>query len=107
MNITHRIPEPFLDKDDCPGSTAIWWVSPGSQIDEVPTVTFGIAVSIPRDHTVEVGPMVKKVAMFATVAFLIFFVAYRPASAAAATKWLGKTIASIATGFGDYASRLF
>jgi hypothetical protein len=51
--------------------------------------------------------MAKKAMMWAMVGFLVFFVAYRPTSAAAATKWIGKTIATIAAGFGDFVSRLF
>jgi hypothetical protein len=50
--------------------------------------------------------MVKKVLTWALVAFLIFFVAYRPESAAGVFKSLGGTLVDIATGFGNFFSTL-
>jgi hypothetical protein len=50
--------------------------------------------------------MVKKVLTWGLVAFLIFFIAYRPASAAAVFRSLGSTLVDIATGIGDFFSSL-
>ncbi|NJC69374.1 hypothetical protein HC031_06515 [Planosporangium thailandense] len=50
--------------------------------------------------------MVKKVLTWASIAFLVFFVAYRPASAAQVVKSLGNGLVDIGTGFGDFFSRL-
>lgn len=50
--------------------------------------------------------MIRKVVGWAVVAFLVFFVAYRPASAASATKLIGSGLADIATGFSDFFTRL-
>ena len=50
--------------------------------------------------------MIKRVFSWLFVAFLIFFVAYRPAAAAATTKWIGNGLMSIATGFGDFFTHL-
>ncbi|GAA5193016.1 hypothetical protein GCM10023322_53870 [Rugosimonospora acidiphila] len=50
--------------------------------------------------------MVKKVLTWGLVAFLIFFVAYRPESAAAVFQSLGSTLVDIATGFGNFFSSL-
>ncbi|MFF5174251.1 hypothetical protein ACFY3U_16650 [Micromonospora sp. NPDC000089] len=50
--------------------------------------------------------MVKKVLTWALVAFLIFFVAYRPNSAADVFKSLGGGIMDIAQGFGDFFTSL-
>ena len=50
--------------------------------------------------------MVKKVLTWAGIAFLIFFVAYRPNSAAAVFKSLGGGIMDIAQGFGDFFTNL-
>ena len=52
------------------------------------------------------GEMVKKVLTWCLVAFLIFFVAYRPASAAQVFRSLGGGIVDIAQGFGDFFSNL-
>jgi hypothetical protein len=51
--------------------------------------------------------MVKKVLTWGLVAFLIFFIAYRPESAAAVFKSLGNGLVDIATGFGNFFSSLF
>jgi hypothetical protein len=54
----------------------------------------------PRER---MGPaMVKKVLTWAGIAFLVFFVAYRPNSAADVFKSLGGGIVDIAEGFGDF-----
>jgi len=50
--------------------------------------------------------MVKKVLTWVGVAFLIFFVAYRPNSAADVFKSLGGGIMDIAQGFGDFFTSL-
>jgi hypothetical protein len=50
---------------------------------------------------------VRKIFTWLFVAVLIFFIAYRPASAATATKRLGGALSGIATGFGDFFSNLF
>jgi hypothetical protein len=50
--------------------------------------------------------MVKKVLTWALVAFLIFFIAYRPESAAAVFKSLGGGLVDIATGIGNFFSSL-
>ncbi|RZU73116.1 hypothetical protein EV384_1513 [Micromonospora kangleipakensis] len=48
----------------------------------------------------------KKVLTWAGIAFLIFFVAYRPSSAADVFKSLGGGIMDIAQGFGDFFTSL-
>ena len=50
--------------------------------------------------------MVKKVLTWGGVAFLIFFIAYRPVEAAAVFTSIGHGILDIATGFGDFFSNL-
>lgn len=50
--------------------------------------------------------MVKKILVWGFVAFLIFFVAFRPSAAADVVKSLGSTIMDIAQGFGDFFSNL-
>lgn len=50
--------------------------------------------------------MVKKVLTWAGVAFLIFFIAMRPNSAADVFKSLGGGIMDIAQGFGDFFTNL-
>ncbi|GAA2706232.1 hypothetical protein ACFY2R_02195 [Micromonospora olivasterospora] len=50
--------------------------------------------------------MVKKVLTWAGIAFLIFFVAYRPNSAADVFKSIGGGIMDIAQGFGDFFTSL-
>ncbi len=46
--------------------------------------------------------MVKKILTWGSVAFLIFFVAYRPDAAANVFKSLGGGLVDIAQGFGDF-----
>ena len=50
--------------------------------------------------------MVKKVFTWGGIAFLIFFIAFRPASAAEVFKSIGAGIMDIATGFGDFFTNL-
>jgi hypothetical protein len=50
--------------------------------------------------------MVKKVLTWGGIAFLIFFVAYRPQSAAQVFKSIGGGIVDVAQGFGDFFSSL-
>jgi hypothetical protein len=50
--------------------------------------------------------MLKKVVTWAIVAFLIFFIAYRPNEAANVFTSLGHGILDIASGFGDFFSNL-
>jgi hypothetical protein len=50
--------------------------------------------------------MVKKILTWGGLAFLIFFVAYRPTSAADVFKSIGGTLQDIAQGFGDFFSNL-
>jgi hypothetical protein len=50
--------------------------------------------------------MVKKVLTWCFVAFLVFFVAYRPENAAAVFKSLGSGVVDIAQCFGDFFSSL-
>jgi hypothetical protein len=50
--------------------------------------------------------MAKKIATWLGVAFLIFFIAFRPASAAEVFKSIGAGLMDIATGFGDFFTNL-
>jgi hypothetical protein len=50
--------------------------------------------------------MLKKIALWGGVAFLIFFIAFRPDSAANVVKALGSTVMDIAQGVGDFFSNL-
>ena len=50
--------------------------------------------------------MIKKVLTWGGVAFLIFFVAYRPQDAAEVVKTVGSTIVDIADGVGTFFSDL-
>ncbi len=50
--------------------------------------------------------MPKKILTWGSIAFLVFFVAYRPESAANVFKSIGGGIKDIAVGFGDFFSRL-
>ena len=50
--------------------------------------------------------MAKKVFLAALIAFFVFFIAYRPLSAAAAARWVGSILQGIALGFGDFISNL-
>lgn len=46
--------------------------------------------------------MFKRVLIWGGIAFLVFFVAYRPSSAADVFAGLGSTVSDIAQGFGDF-----
>jgi hypothetical protein len=50
--------------------------------------------------------VVKKVFLWLFVGFVIFFIGFRPAAAAAAVKWIGGALGQLAVGFGDFFSRL-
>ena len=50
--------------------------------------------------------MVKKVLTWGGIAFLIFYVAYRPQSAAQVFKSIGGNIVDVAQGFGTFLSSL-
>ncbi|MEV1287164.1 hypothetical protein SAMN05444365_101489 [Micromonospora pattaloongensis] len=50
--------------------------------------------------------MVKKILTWGGIAFLIFFIAFRPDSAADVFKSLGAGIMDIAQGFGDFFTSL-
>lgn len=50
--------------------------------------------------------MVKKVLTWGAIAFLVFFIAFRPDSAADVFKSLGGGIMDIAQGFGDFFTSL-
>jgi hypothetical protein len=50
--------------------------------------------------------MVKKVLTWLGVAFLIFFIAYSPHSAADVFRSVGRTLMDIMTGFGDFFTNL-
>jgi hypothetical protein len=50
--------------------------------------------------------MVKKVLTWGSIAFLVFFIAYRPQSAAEVFKSLGGGLMDIATGVGDFFTNL-
>ena len=51
--------------------------------------------------------MVKKILTWGSIAFLVFFIAYRPSEAAGVAKTIGSGIMSLATGFGNFFSSLF
>lgn len=50
--------------------------------------------------------MIKKTLTWGGIAFLLFFIAYRPDSIADVFGFLGSTVADIATGFKDFFSDL-
>jgi hypothetical protein len=50
--------------------------------------------------------MVKKILTWGGIAFLVFFIAFRPDSAADVAKSLGGGIVDIAQGFGDFFTNL-
>jgi hypothetical protein len=51
--------------------------------------------------------VVKKLATWAFVAFLVFFVAFRPEAASRAARWIGGVLITMANGFGSFLSHLF
>ena len=50
--------------------------------------------------------MVKKILTWGGIAFLIFFIAFRPGESADVFKSLGGGILDVAEGFGDFFTRL-
>ncbi|HEX6499629.1 MAG TPA: hypothetical protein VF054_11440 [Micromonosporaceae bacterium] len=50
--------------------------------------------------------MVKKILTWGGIAFLIFFVAYRPQNAASVVKSIGSGLIDVASGFGDFFANL-
>jgi hypothetical protein len=50
--------------------------------------------------------MVKKILAWGGIAFLIFFIAFRPDESAEVFKSIGGGLMDIATGFGDFFSNL-
>jgi hypothetical protein len=50
--------------------------------------------------------MIKKILWWLVGAFLIFFVAFRPAAAATMARWVGGVLGAAFNGVGDFASRL-
>ncbi len=50
--------------------------------------------------------MLRKIGLWLFGAFIIFFIATRPAAAAHTAKWLGGILITVGTGFGDFFSRL-
>lgn len=50
--------------------------------------------------------MVKKIATWGGIAFLLFFIAYRPDSAADVFQSLGSTVGDIGKGMGDFITSL-
>jgi hypothetical protein len=53
-----------------------------------------------------VAGVVKKVLTWGGIAFLIFYIAYRPQSAATVFKSIGTSILEVANGFGAFLSAL-
>lgn len=51
-------------------------------------------------------PWVKKTLSWAGIAFLVFFIAFRPAEAADVVKTLGDTLIDVGNGIGDFFSAL-
>jgi uncharacterized membrane protein len=50
--------------------------------------------------------MLKKTLSYSLMAFLVWFVAFRPDSAARVARGIGGIIAHVGTGFGDFFTRL-
>jgi len=50
--------------------------------------------------------MIKKILTWGGLAFLIFFIAYKPSSAAMVAKTIGGGIVGVLTGVGDFFSNL-
>ncbi len=53
-----------------------------------------------------VPPMLKKILGWGFIAFLVFFVAFRPTDAARVVKELGRTLIAVGHGIGDFFSAL-
>lgn len=50
--------------------------------------------------------MVKKILTWGSIAFLVFFMAYRPQSAASVARAIGTGIHDIGSGFGEFFANL-
>jgi hypothetical protein len=48
----------------------------------------------------------KRILSWSAVVFLVFFIAYRPQSAAQVAKSIGSAIMDLANGFGDFVTQL-
>jgi lauroyl/myristoyl acyltransferase len=72
--------------------------------DEADTV--GTTGADRHPHLQEKAAMIKKVLTWLGIAFLIFFIAFNPNSAADVFSSLGGTIADIARGFGTFFTNL-
>jgi hypothetical protein len=73
--------------------------------DEADTVSTAAALTVTRTHRRRPA-MIKKVLTWLGIAFLIFFIAFNPNSAADVFSSLGGTIADIARGFGTFFTNL-
>jgi hypothetical protein len=73
--------------------------------DEADTVSTAAALTVTRTHRRRPA-MIKKVLTWLGIAFLIFFIAFNPNSAASVFESLGGTIADIARGFGTFFTNL-
>ena len=73
--------------------------------DEADTVSIAAALTVTRTHRRRPA-MIKKVLTWLGIAFLIFFIAFNPNSAADVFASLGGTIADIARGFGQFFTNL-
>ena len=73
--------------------------------DEADTVSTAAALTVTRTHRRRPA-MIKKVLTWLGIAFLIFFIAFNPNSAADVFASLGGTIADIARGFGQFFTNL-
>jgi len=71
---------------------------------EADTVSTAAATTVTR--TEEKAAMIKKVLTWLGIAFLIFFIAFNPKSAAQVFSSLGSTIGDIARGFGQFFTNL-
>ena len=72
--------------------------------DETDTVSNAAALTTNAPE--EKVAMIKKVLTWLGIAFLIFFIAFNPNSAASVFSSLGGTIADIARGFGTFFTNL-
>jgi hypothetical protein len=54
----------------------------------------------------EVSLMIKKIFVAALIGFLVFFIAYRPLSAAMVARRVGSVLVGMAEGVGDFVTNL-
>jgi hypothetical protein len=85
-------PDERRDRHDQDAEEAWWNALPGDR---------GRASPYHPQCTVSAA-VVKRVALWAFVAFAVFFVAYSPNSAASVARWLGRTLVGVANGFGQF-----